>query len=480
MKITARRQSGRIVFVSDQDTRDLEKMGYAQELFRGMGGFSSFAVSFSVISILTGATQLYGYGLQHGGPLQMSAGWLLVSFFTMAVALSMAELASAYPTAGALYHWSSILGGRGLGWLTACFNTMGQFAILAGIDWGLANFLVGMAGVEPTLAHLAGVYAALLFSHAALNHLGIKLVAWLNDFSAWYHMAVVLFILAVLGMKGFAQPVSFLFKFSSTDKYAPGYSFVVGLLLAQWTLTGYDASAHVSEETVDPRRTAPWGIFIAVIVSVVFGFLMLSAITLSIPDLGQAAAFGDNALIEIMKLRLGPAMGSILLGLICGAMWLCGLASMTSASRMVYAFSRDGGLPGHRIWAKVSPKYRTPANAIWGLFAASLLIAASVKAYSAVLSIAVISLYLSYGLPVAARLYARFTGDGGVIGPWNLGRFSTAVAAISVLWIAGISVVFVLPPNEQAGEVMAGLLAVLGAIWFGWSRTRFAGPKFKH
>jgi len=455
-------------------------MGYAQELFRGMGGFSSFAVSFSVISILTGATQLYGYGLQHGGPLQMSLGWLVVSFFTMTVALAMAELASAYPTAGALYHWSSILGGRGLGWFTACFNTMGQFAILAGIDWGLAGFLIGLLDWEPTTARTVSLYAALLFSHAALNHLGIRVVSWLNDFSAWYHLAVVLFILVVLALKGFAQPVGFLFRFGSADKFPPAYSFIVGLLLAQWTLTGYDASAHVSEETVDPRHTAPWGIFIAVVVSVVFGFLMLSAITLSIPDLAQATAFGDNALIEVLKLRLGAGMGAALVGLICGAMWLCGLASMTSASRMVYAFSRDGGLPGHKIWAKVSPRYRTPANAIWGLFAAAMLIAVSVKAYSAVLSIAVISLYLSYGLPVAARLYARFKGDGGEVGPWSLGRFSTLTATIAVLWIAGISVVFVLPPNEQAGQVMAGLIAVLCAIWFGWSKKRFAGPKFKH
>ena len=464
----------------DQDAADLQKLGYAQELLRGMGGFSNFAVSFSVISILTGATQLYGYGLQHGGPLQMSAGWLVVSFFTMMVALSMAELASAYPTAGALYHWSCILGGRGLGWFTACYNTIGQFAILAGIDWGLAGFLLGLFGWEPTRAHTLATFAVLLLSHAVLNHLGIRVVSWLNDFSAWYHMAVVLFILVVLGVKGFAQPVSFLFKFAKADAYSPSYSFIIGLLLAQWTLTGYDASAHVTEETHDPRRNAPWGIFIAVVVSVVFGFLMLAAITLSIPDLAQATAFGDNALIEVMKLRLGPSMGETLVALVCGAMWLCGLAAMTSASRMVYAFSRDGGLPGHALWAKVSPRFRTPANAIWGLFVFAMLIAVSVKEYSAVLSIAVIALYISYGLPIVARLWARLRGSGGSIGPWNLGRFSSAIATIAILWIAGICVVFVLPPNEQAGSMIAWVTAILLAIWFGWSRKHFAGPKFPH
>ncbi|UPT73318.1 MAG: amino acid permease [Elusimicrobiota bacterium] len=433
----------------EQDAKDLQKMGYAQELLRDMGGFSNFAISFSVISILTGATQLYGYGLQHGGPAQMSFGWLLVSIFTMMVALSMAELASAYPTAGALYHWSSFLGGRAMGWFTACFNTIGQFAILAGIDWGLANFVIGLTGLTPSPSMTIKVFTALMFSHALLNHLGIRIVSWLNDFSAWYHMAVVLFLLVVLGMRGFAQPVSFLFTFNAADGFKPSYSFIVGLLLAQWTLTGYDASAHVSEETHDPRRNAPWGIFIAVVVSVVFGFLMLAAITLSIPDLAQATAFGDSALIEVMKLRLGPGLGSLLVWLICGAMWLCGLGAMTSASRMVFAFSRDGGLPAHKVWAAVSKRFQTPANAIWGLFAFALLLAISVKDYSAVLSIAVICLYVSYGLPIVARLYARATGHGGEIGPWHLGKFSTPVAVVAVLWIAFISVLFVLPPTSR-------------------------------
>lgn len=462
----------------EQDAKDLQKMGYAQELLRDMGGFSNFAISFSIISILTGATQLFGYGLQHGGPLQMSAGWLLVSFFTMFVALSMAELASAYPTAGALYHWSSFLGGRAMGWFTACFNTIGQFAILAGIDWGLAAFVIGLLNLPATPAMTVGVFSALMFSHALLNHLGIRVVAWLNDFSVWYHIAVVFFILIVLVVKGFAQPVSFLWTFNSTDGYAPRYSFIVGLLLAQWTLTGYDASAHVSEETHDPRRNAPWGIVIAVIVSIVFGFLMLAAITLSIPDLAQATAFGDSALIAIMKLRLGPGLGAALVWLICGAMWLCGLGAMTSASRMVFAFARDGGLPAHALWAKVSKKYQTPANAIWGLFAFAFLLAVSVENYSSILSIAVISLYLSYGLPIVSRLYARAAGKGGETGPWNLGRLSTAVAVAAILWIAFISVVFVLPPNEQAGWMMLKVLAVLLGIWFFWSRARFKGPQY--
>ncbi len=467
---------------SEQDACDLAKMGYMQELLRDMGGFSNFALSFSVISILTGTTQLYGYGLKHGGPLEMTAGWTLVAIFTITVAMAMAELASAYPTAGALYHWSSFLGGRTLGWVTACFNTIGQFAVLAGIDFGLAQFLTGLLHWSNTFWVTNGLYAGLLLSHAVLNHYGIRLVAWLNNLSAWYHIGVVALLVGSLANRGFAKPASFLFTFNQADGFHPAYSMVIGLLLAQWTLTGFDASAHVSEETVDPRRNAPWGIFLAVVISAAAGLVMLSAVTLSIPDLAQAVEFGDNAFIEIIRQRLGPSLGGTIVFLVAGAMWLCGLAALTSASRMVYAFARDGGLPFHKAWAKVSRAHQTPSHAIWGLTGLALLLALSVGFLSTVVSIATIALSISYGLPILARLYFRFrrtrAGHVDVTGPWNLGRLSNLNAAIAVGWIMFIIVDFVLPPNEMAGAAIAVFSGILALIWFGYTRRHFPGPKF--
>src|SRR5437763_8772663 len=145
----------------DRDAEQLRRLGYAQQLLRDMGGFANFALSFSLISVLTGAVTLYGHGLKYGGPLQMSLGWPLVTLLTLPIALSLAELASAYPTAGALYHWSSILGGRGAGFLTAWLNTIGQFAITAGIDYGLAEFVAAMLGFSRPLP----VFAGILLSH---------------------------------------------------------------------------------------------------------------------------------------------------------------------------------------------------------------------------------------------------------------------------------------------------------------------------
>ncbi len=464
------------------DSNDLEHLGYAQELLRDMGGFSSFAVSFSVISILTGATQFYFYGLQYGGPLQITVGWILVSIFTFFVALSMAELASSYPTSGALYHWSSFLGSKRLGWFTACFNTIGQFAVLAGIDYGLAQFLIGVFGWSTSMAFVTALYTVLLFTHAGLNHIGIKVVAWLNNFSAWYHIVVVFILIGALCVKGFVQPLSFLFTYQSADPkmlhMPPSYIFLIGLLLAQWTLAGYDAAAHVSEETQNPRKNAPWGIVLAVGISIVFGFVMLSAVTLSISDLAQVTAMGDGAFTGILKLRLGENFGKILSLAIAGAMWLCGLGCMTSASRMVYAFARDGGLPFSKTWAKVSTRHRVPANAIWLLAALALILVVSVDLYEAVISTAIIALYISYGLPIFARVRGRSKKIKDEPGPWNLGRWSTPIAYLGLIWICFIVVVFVLPPNLEAGVVIGISFILLALIWFFVARHRFKGPKF--
>src|SRR5437016_8438323 len=174
---------------SDADRKALHHFGYAQQLLRDMGGFSNFAISFSIISILTGAVTLYGTGLQAGGPVVMGIGWPLVTLFVLFIAASMAELASAIPTSGALYHWSSLLGGVGWGWFTACLNLVGLVAAIAGIDYGCAQFLTPLLGMPDVPRSHMMVFSGLLLSHAVMNHIGIRAVARLNDFSAYYHVA---------------------------------------------------------------------------------------------------------------------------------------------------------------------------------------------------------------------------------------------------------------------------------------------------
>jgi amino acid transporter len=449
----------------DRDAEQLQRLGYAQQLLRDMGGFANFALSFSIISVLTGAVTLYGHGLKYGGPLQMLAGWPAVTILTLTIAASLAELASAYPTAGALYHWSAILGGRGAGWVTAWLNTLGQFAITAGIDYGLSGFLAAMLGWTGREATL-WICAAILVSHAALNHLGVRLVAKLNDLSAWVHIAGVAILVGALGAFAPHQPASFLLV-----RNGSAYDFAVGLLLACWTFTGYDASAHVSEETHDPSRNAAWGMVIAVLVSGIAGYAMLIAVTLCIGDLPTALA-ADNPFIFTLRFAIGPGLGNALVCVAMAAMWFCGLSSVTSNSRMLFAFARDGGLPFARQVARISPRFHSPEVAVWISAAMALLVALWADAYSAMVALSTIALYASYGLPI----WFGLRKGGGLRGPWTLGRWSRPVNLVALGWIALCMVLFVLPPNQLAGYTFAGCLAALAIYWRLWMRARFRGP----
>ncbi|HZX93987.1 MAG TPA: amino acid permease [Myxococcales bacterium] len=459
----------------DRDARQLQALGYAQQLLRDMGGFSNFALSFSIISILTGAVTLYGYGLRMGGPLEMALGWPLVSLLTLPVAASLAQLASSYPTAGALYHWSSILGGRGAGFFTAWLNTIGQFAITAGIDYGLAEFVAAMLGLPADRAHVLPVYAAVLASHAVLNHLGVRIVGRLNQLSAWVHVLGVAAILVSLLWFAPLRPASFLIaRFTDAPRpYALG--FLLGLLQAAWTFTGYDASAHACEETHDPTRNAPWGIFLSVAVSGVFGWALLLAVTLAMGDLPSTVAT-ENPFIHVLRGALGQRLGGALVLVAMVAMWFCGLSSVTSNSRMLFAFARDGGLPFSKAVARVSPTFRSPHVAVWISAAAAFLLALWAPAYSAMVALSTIALYVSYGIPIACGLLARRSGRWQRRGPWDLGRASRATNLAALAWIGTLTVLFVLPPNEIAGYTFAAALLVLGAYWVLWMRKRFNGP----
>lgn len=459
-----------------EDEKELKRLGYVQQLLRDMGGFSNFALSFSIISVITGAATAYGHGLIYGGPMTYGWGWPIVTFFTLLVACSMAEIASAFPTAGAMYHWAAFLGGPGWGWFTAWFNFIGQIAILAGIDYGIALFAVPLLGWQPTQTHYLTVYAIVLVSHGIFNHFGIRIVAWLNDFSVFYQIAGTAVLIGALLCLAPLQPLSFAFKNSWTaSEYPFWWAFLVGLLQPQWTLTGYDASAHITEETVDPKRNAPWGMFLAVLISGIVGFAMNLVTTLAIQDL-SATAKAENPYLYIFQTALGGFSSDLVLWMALGAMWFCGLSALTSAARMVFAFSRDRGMPGWKHWGTISAKYRSPAAATWLLVALAFAVALYSKTYSAIVSISVIGLYVSYIIPVILGLIARKQGQWKEFGPWTLGSWGPWVNTIAIVWVAFICILFVAPPNQVAGYSFTGAAAALVLYYFLWAKENFKGP----
>jgi amino acid permease (GABA permease) len=482
----------------DSDTHRLHQLGYAQELARHMSGFSNFAVSFTIISILSGCLTLYGFGLNTGGPAVIVWGWPFVGLMTLFVALAMAEVCSSFPTAGGLYYWSAKLAKKNSAawsWFTGWFNFLGQVAVTAGIDFGAAFFLNAFLdlqfGFDTRPWHTILLFGIILLVHGLLNQFGVRVVALLNDVSVWWHVVGVAVIVGVLTfVPDDHQSASFVFTefVNNTGWQSSLYVALIGLLLAQYTLTGYDASAHMTEETRDASTAGPRGIVMSVVVSVIAGWVLLVGLTFAIQSYDNALAAPDTGVppAQIFIDAVGETGGKLLLLIAIGAQLFCGMASVTANSRMIFAFSRDGALPASAFWHRINGRTRTPTNAIWlaagGAFLLGLPYLWNVTAYAAVTSIAVIGLYIAYVLPTFLRLRQ---GDDFERGPWHLGRWSRPIGIVAVTWVAFITVLFMLPQvspvtAETFNYTPIAVLAVLGfaGIWWLLSARRwFTGPK---
>ena len=533
--------------VIQQDVRDLHKLGYAQELFRNMGGFSNFAISFSIISILTGAVILYDYGLAWAGTAASLIGWPLVTIFVLCIAASMAEVASAYPTAGGLYYWASRMKGKAWGWWTAWFNLLGQFAIVAGIAYAAAQFL-NVSIVTPILSNFGIGYnnvtelihigtvpiltgglltmGILLAICLFLNVRGINLVALLNQVSVWWHIAIVVLVVVLVTFAGKPdQSGMSLFHFQPQDQggswqnvipftgitlnygsaitYPLFFAFMFSLLQANWTYTGYDASAHVAEETVGARISSAWGLFLSVAVSAVAGYLFLFVLTTHLPSLAalfppdlskgdpnkySTYYFGQGyAVFETLKYNLAT-VGELLGAGIAIAMSFCTLASIASAGRMLFAFSRDDGVPGSGWLKKVSHRYRTPTNALVTIVVVAFLFTVAAFYVGAlgsvggggiaiviVTAISTIFLYAAYAIPIYLGLTTKpWLGER----VWSLGGWSKPIAVVALLWILVLLVLFSFPTSGNISwPFMAGAVILLVVYYFAWARSRFQGPR---
>ncbi len=471
----------------DADVSMLNRLGYAQELRRRMGGFANFAISMSAICVLSGGVTSFHLGFCSVGGAAIGLGWPLVALFSLVVAITLGQVASAFPTAGGLYHWSSILGGRGWGWVTAWFNLAGLITVLAAINVGTCAFVLGTLGprfgyhpegMVQSSALVAQAIGVLLItgSQALLNHLHFPLTTALTNLSG--SLIVVVALGLSVAMLAYAPPLEpmRLVRLTNYSGAAGGgvwpatpdltWLFVLGFLLPAYTITGFDASAHAAEETVGAAETVPWGMVRSVAVSGLAGWVLLSAVVLAIPNLDEAAAQGELTFAWIMKTVLPPRLALAFNVGIALAQYGCGLAAMTSASRMAFAFARDGGLPGSRAWRWVCPKRKTPVVAIWGVAALVVLFTLSTRVYATITAVCTIFLYVSYMLPTAlgARAYGR---TWTTMGPWDLGRWYRPLACVNVVGCVLLIAVGMQPPYDRAGTIVAGFLVVLAAAWFG-------------
>jgi amino acid transporter len=497
----------------DRDAARLAELGYEQSLNRAWSGFSNFAISFTIISILAGCFTTYGQAWNNGGPIAISIGWPLISIAILIVAFCMSELVSAYPTAGGIYWWASELGGPAWGWFTGWFNLVGLVAVVASVDYGCATFistLLNLWSVDIGVVNFADgaslgdifvVFAAVLVLHAFINIYSSHMVAMFNNVSVWWHVAGVAVILGIL-IFGPSHHQSFSFVFGHTinnSGFGDGmfwfYVLPLGFLLTQYTITGFDASAHISEETHGAAESAPKGVWRSVFYSALIGWVLLLALTFAATD-SKAIADGGGGALSIIESALSSTAGEIVIFISCIGQLFCGMACVTSASRMTYAFSRDRAIPGWRIWTRLDSK-RVPVGAVLFVCVAALLItlpalksnsAGIPVAFFAVVSVCVIGLYIAYVIPIYLRLRM---GDRFQPGPWTNGNKYKWMNSFAVIWVGIITVIFCLPFTPAAVPwnkdfdwnavnyaplTVGGLILAVGIWWLVSARHSFTGP----
>jgi amino acid transporter len=500
----------------DEDRDHLHEMGYAQELHRGMSTFSNFAISFSIISILAGGMTSFWLGMVTSGPRVILIGWVVVGFFALLVGMAMAEICSSYPTAGGLYYWSAKLARKNAArwsWFTGYFNLLGQIGVIASVDYALSIFIAYFIrlfddGFKLTVGSIYIIFLIVLVVHGLLNTFGINIVKIMGNISVWWHVVGVVVIAAIL----FIAPSNKRGIAGAFDAAPPGltgwtggvfitaYMFALGLLLAQYTITGFDASAHVSEETVGARTEAPKAIVRSIYISAIAAIVLNLSMIAAMPKKDDTAAYGGiifgdandpflvNAAPRLISSAVSTGTAKLLIFIAIVGQFFCGLASVTANSRMIYAFSRDGALPGSKHWHKINRKTRTPTNSVWLGVALSAIVGASSlyvaghgagrysTAFFAMTGICVIGLYIAYAIPI----YLRLTNPEFQTGPWNLKGYHKLVGWTSIIWIGFITILFFCPLFWPAWPIWGDHNLISddgeGNVFFKQNNFNFTGP----
>ncbi|KAA1395264.1 amino acid permease [Aeromicrobium ginsengisoli] len=499
------------------DEKRLAELGYKQELDRSWSSFSNFAISFSIISILAGCFTTFGQAWNNGGPIAISWGWPVISIFILIIGFTMSELVSAYPTSGGIYWWASKMGGPAAGFFTGWLNLIGLLAVTASVAYGCATFLdltlntLSSSWADGySLTRVFILFVVILAVAATLNIFSGHLLAVINNISVWWHVAgvaIVVLILAIVPKTHMAISEVFGGKvnnsgYADAASHGGTYWFLVlplGFLLTQYTITGFDASAHLSEETQGASEAAAKGIWRSIAYSAIGGWILLLAFLFAVQD-KDAVTKGGGGVDLIFGQALGQGWHVIVLAISVAGQFFCTIACLTSASRMTFAFSRDGAIPGSKIWSKVSAS-KVPANAvvfvavIGAIITLPALIEVDINgapvpvAFYAVVSVAVIGLYLAFLIPIWLRWKM---GASFVPGSWNNGSKYKWMNLVAVAEIAIISVYFILPFTPAAVPwnddfswkfvnyapiLTFGTLLALTIWWHVSAKKWFTGPK---
>ncbi|KAF9578462.1 hypothetical protein BGW38_005719 [Lunasporangiospora selenospora] len=488
----------------NEDEARLASLGYKQNMKRQFTGLQNFGFTLTNSSVLIGIVPLYGFGMMTGGPVVAIWGWLLVAFFVMFIGLGMAEICSTFPTAGGLYYWTAKLGGPKWGpmfsWYEAWFNMLGQVAGCSGSVLAAATFMNTLIAVWHPTYEVEGkknfyIMAALMILAGIVNTAGGRALKVASLVSVFVHIVgtIVIVVVVLVGAPKL-QTGKFVFTefrdytgYTAESSVSPVFVFLLGLLQSQWSMLGYDASAHMSEETKKSYVNGPRGILMSIFASVLIGLGLALALTFGIQD--YEATFGSplGAAQQIFLDTAGKEGGSVLIFIITFAGFLCGVATVASNSRMLYAFARDGGLPFSPYWTVLNKRTGMPLRLVWLSVIVIIILAlpslGSTATLSAISGISIIGFTVSYAIPILLRITVGASTFEQR--EFNLGRFSKPIGWVACIWTAFIFIIFNLPQHWPVADMetfnftpaAVGFLLIFTTLtWFLSARKWFKGP----
>ena len=490
------------------DSGDLARFGYRQELKRSMGSFSSFAAGFSYISILTGLFQTFYLGYGAAGP-HFFWSWPMVLAGQFIVALCFAELAAEFPLSGGVYQWAKFLGSPAIGWITgwiylACLTTS-----LAAVALALENSLpqistwfqwVGTVQNPNDVAMNAVVLGCLLISLSTLiNAMGIRLLATINNIGVFAELAGIIILIVLLAVHAVRDPLAAVVFSEGNASVNGDGSTASGLntllaasaLTAAYVMYGFDTAGSLAEETHDPRKRAPRAILQALAAAGIAGLLVLLLSLMAVDDL-FATEWGSakGGLPLLIKTVLGEPLGKLFLCDVIFAIIVCALAVQSGVVRLMFAMSRDNRLPFSTILGRVSPKTHTPviASIVCGI-GASLILVANLrfpKVIEIVISVAILWANLAYLIVVTVMLFRRLKKSSQRTvhsNTFTMGKWGLPVNVLAVCWGSFMVINVAWPRAETYGtewyNQWAALLYSLVLLTAGGSYYWFAHVKKK-
>lgn len=478
----------------------LAKLGYKSELPRKLSMLSVLGLSFAIMAVPYGLSTTFYITLSNGQSVTILWGWVLLSFLSTAIAASLAEICSVYPTAGGVYYWSAIISSPEwapiASWITGWLTLVGNWTVTLSINFGGAQLILSAISLWDE-SFVANAWQTVLCFWACMLLcflINVFLSKYLDQINTlciyWTGISILVFLVVLLTMSPTKRSGEFVFAhYEVTSGWPFGWSFFVGLLQPAYVLTGYGMVAAMCEEVQNPEREVPKAIVLSVVAAGLTGLVFLIPVLFVLPEVQDLLNVANGQPIGlIFKTATGSTAGGFgLLFLILGIWLFAGVGALTASSRCTYAFARDGAIPGSGLWSRVNERWGIP---FWALTLSTvvncllgLIYFGSTTAFGSFTGVATLCLSTSYGVPILVSVCQgrRHLQNAS----FSLGKFGMAINITTLCWILFSIFLYCMPTNldgldsstmNYASVVFAGF-ALISLFWyFAWGRKNFSGP----